>query len=410
MEKKYCKLIMVTSDNNNKYYEMIYEGGDTFTVNYGRVEQSKITLTKPIREWEKLYSSKVKKGYKDRTELVAVTITESKVKKNKDGLKEIVNAKVREFINKMKSYTANLVDTTYSVKADKVSQKQIDTAQDLINQINKLIEVDKADRDENEINILLIDLYGVIPRWIKNVRTEILPHIDIDKVIQDEQDKLDAMASQVQTIATDDALTAETEDEVVEQKTFLDVLGVTMEETTDYSEIDYIMKQLGAYKIDKVYKIDKPVENKIFNAWIDKSKNKKTRFLIHGTRCTSVIPIIQTGLKVRPAGNFAFSGKAYGDGNYFSEHAAKSLNYTGSDKDQILFVYEVHVGNVYTYSGWYNGPQGGVTLSLHGLTSKGYDSTYVKPGNGLQNSEIIAYHEHQSRIRYAIHITRNSRW
>jgi hypothetical protein len=31
MNKKYCKLVLVSSQNNNKYYETIYEGGSNFT-------------------------------------------------------------------------------------------------------------------------------------------------------------------------------------------------------------------------------------------------------------------------------------------------------------------------------------------------------------------------------------------
>ncbi len=392
---------------------MIFEGGTTFNVNWGRIESSSSQSVYPIGKWDSLRASKIKKGYKDVTDLVAVTITESKTAK-KDTMKEIVDAKVRAFIDLMKSYTANLVDTTYSVKADKVSQKQVDEAQDLINKINILIKVDKANRDEDNINLLLIDLYTIIPRKIKNVRKEILPHIDIDKVIEQEQDNLDAMGSQVKAQADDEALAVKDgdkkEEEKEEEKTFLDLLGITMEETTDYSEIDYIMKQLNVRnyyfnRIDRVYKVDKPAENQVFKKYVEKSANKKTRFLIHGTRCTSVIPILQIGLKIRPVGNFAFSGKAYGDGNYFSEHAQKSLGYTGGGSDKILLIYEVHVGKEYVYKGWYRGTQAdGVTLSLNGLASKGYDSTYVEPGNGLQNSEIIAYHEHQNRIRYIIHL------
>ena len=37
---KYAKLIMVTTENNNKFYEMTYEGGSSFNVKYGRVEST----------------------------------------------------------------------------------------------------------------------------------------------------------------------------------------------------------------------------------------------------------------------------------------------------------------------------------------------------------------------------------
>ena len=39
MADKYAKLVMVTPDNNNKYYEMTYTGGSTFSLNM-RIESS----------------------------------------------------------------------------------------------------------------------------------------------------------------------------------------------------------------------------------------------------------------------------------------------------------------------------------------------------------------------------------
>ena len=139
---------------------------------------------------------------------------------------------------------------------------------------------------------------------------------------------------------------------------------------------------------------------KTFEDWMKDQKDKKTRILIHGTRCSSVIPILDIGLKIRPKGNFQFSGKAYGDGNYFSETVDKSLGYTGWEKDKILLVYEVHTGNPYEYDGWYRGNP--FTLSYSELKKRGYDSTFVKAGNGLLNSEIIAYKEQQNRIKYIL--------
>ena len=149
--------------------------------------------------------------------------------------------------------------------------------------------------------------------------------------------------------------------------------------------------------------MEKPAEDAIFESWMKKQKNKSTRILIHGTRCTSVIPILEIGLKIRPTGNFQFSGKAYGDGNYFSEHMHKSLNYTGYDADKVILVYEVHTGNPFTYDGWFRGNS--FPLNYKELSKRGYDSTYVKAGNGLMNSEIIAYNEEQARIKFIIWLT-----
>ena len=391
MASKYAKLIMVTADNNNKYYEMTWEGGTTFTVKYGRVELTETTMSYPISQWDKKYREKVNKGYKDVTDMVAVEIEKDD---KKDGIMvgTIADRKVEQFMKKMKAYTDNLVSTTYSVKADKVSQKQIDEAQKHIDALTKL-----SSKQAAKVNEVLIELYTVIPRLMGNVKNYLLPSINLEKTIEQEQDNLDAMAAQVSMITPKKA------DKKDKTQSILDVLGITMKETKPTKEIQYLVDQCGrgvGAKIEAIFEVDCPRENKVFEDWMSKQKNKQTRILIHGTRNTSVIPILEIGLKIRPKGNFQFSGKAYGDGNYYSETVQKSLGYTGWQEDKVLLVYEVHVGKPYEYDGWYRGNS--FTLNYKNLQERGYDSTFVKAGNGLLNSEIIAYREQQNRIKYII--------
>lgn len=49
-EEKY--LIMVTSNNNNKYYKMVLSG-DKWTAEYGRVGASPQRKMYPFSEWQK---------------------------------------------------------------------------------------------------------------------------------------------------------------------------------------------------------------------------------------------------------------------------------------------------------------------------------------------------------------------
>lgn len=55
------KLIMVTAENNNKFYEMEELSDGNFTVKYGRVGGKDNKLTYPISEWDAKYREKVKK-------------------------------------------------------------------------------------------------------------------------------------------------------------------------------------------------------------------------------------------------------------------------------------------------------------------------------------------------------------
>lgn len=372
---------------------MIHDGvSSNMTVNYGRIESTKVTKSYPIRDWESIYKEKIKKGYKDVTDLVSVSVTEDK---KPVALGEIKDHKINSFIKLMQNYTNNLVSKTYSVKCDNVSPKQIDKAQELINELQN-IDL----KNDKKINSTLLELYTVIPRYMSKTQRHLLPNIDIKKVLIQEQDNLDAMASQVQMLD-------KTQPSKIEhkEKSILDVLGISMNEYNHNNKnIDYILKQLKNEKIQSIFEVSKSSESNILKSWLDKQDNKATRLLIHGTRCTSVIPILEQGLKIRPQGNFSYSGKIYGDGNYFSEVTNKSLNYTGYDSDKILLIYEVHTGNPFIYNGWYKGNS--FTLNYKNLKERGYDSTHVNAGGGLLNSEIIAYKEEQSCVRYIIHLKR----
>jgi poly [ADP-ribose] polymerase len=393
--KQYTKLIMVTAENNNKYYEMIWDGGSNFTVNYGRVDHTKTTIQKPYSQWSKIYNEKVGKGYKDVTDLISVTVTEDK--KTEPKLSKIAG-KVGDFLTLMSNYTNNLVTKTYSVKSDKVSQKQVDEAQSHLDGLTALTKKTKI--DEKEANDLLIKLYTTIPRHMSNVKNYLLPNIKLDKILQQEQDNLDAMASQVSL----NKPVTKTKAQEKKEQSLLDKMGITMKEISPNKDIQYLLDQIpgSGTKVASIFEVSKPEEDKVFDAWLAKQKNKTTRILIHGTRCTSVIPILEIGLKIRPAGNFQFSGKVYGDGNYYSETVRKSLNYTGYDNDKILLVYEVHTGNPFVYDGWYKGNS--FPLCYKELEKRGFDSTFVKAGGGLLNTEIIAYNEEQCRIKYIIHL------
>ena len=211
------------------------------------------------------------------------------------------------------------------------------------------------------------------------------------------------MSSKVKENEKNKAKLAKVKEQKVLEQSFLDILGIeniVSRDPKELTNISYILDQLKGRNIEGVFEVKKSSEDEIFFDWMFDQKNKETRFLIHGTRCTSVLPIIEQGLKIRPAGNFQFSGKVYGDGNYFSEVTSKSLNYTGYDQDQILLIYQVHTGKPFVYEGWYKGNN--FTLCYNELQKRGFDSTHVNAGNGLLNSEIIAYKEQQARIRYVI--------
>ncbi len=387
-QKRYIKLVMTSADNNNKYYVMEYDGtSSSFQVTYGRVESTATKVSYNISKWESKYKEKIKKGYKD----VTLLFTEEKDTNSSEPevYETVKDAQINRFLSLMKKYTDGLVSKTYSVKAKNVTKAQIEEAQKFLDELKK-IPLTKT----IEINNKLLELYMAIPRYMSNVRDHLLPNIKLENILEKEQDNIDAIASQVK-------LVVKPVTKKKEKQTLLDVLGLTMTEIKEHENIKYLTDQLtGKYKIKSIFEVNKKEHTSIFKDWVKSQKNKKTRYLLHGTRCSSVIPILEQGLKIRPTGNYQFSGKVYGDGNYFSETCSKSLNYTGYDNDKVLLVYEVHTGNPFLYDGWFRGNS--FTLSEKNLRERGFDSTFVKAGNGLLNSEIIVYNEKQCHIKYII--------
>jgi poly [ADP-ribose] polymerase len=190
---RYTKLLMITAENNNKYYEMTEKSG-IIDVKYGRVDLTSSSATYPLGQWDSIVASKVKKGYKDVTHLVSVK-EDKTVKKEvteTTTLADIDDKVVANFLAAMKKYTDGLVSSTYTVKAVNVSRAQVDEAQKIINELNAI-----DFKNEKAFNTKLLELYTVIPRYMSHVTHHLLPNFDTKKGLQQEQDNLDAMSAQV---------------------------------------------------------------------------------------------------------------------------------------------------------------------------------------------------------------------
>lgn len=359
--------------NSNKYYNMELSGS-TINVEYGRVGVTKQIATYSSSHWDSLLRSKIKKGYTDITHL-----------KNKVEIvvKESENKDFNNFYNIFSKYTGNFIRSNYSVEG--CTKAQIEEAQSIIDQLSLITD------GVGLFNSKLIELFKVIPRRMNYVKDFLLEDIKFkNQIINREQSSLDSMDS-MNIITSDNPFNT------------LDI---------DFQEIDTpgIVEELinntnnTKYKIHKCFKIlDKTNMGSHLN-WLTKQDNPTTEFLIHGTRNTNIFNILKSGLLIRPSNAAVISGAAYGEGIYHSAHTTKSMNYTGYDPDKIFFIQNVHTGNPYTYSGWYRDGKdiGRHQMNYDYLKSKGYDSLYVKPGDGLLNSEYIVYNKEQSITDYLI--------
>ena len=100
MEIRPTYLVMVTGENNNKYYNLFPEGSQ-FRVEYGRIDATKTTRTYPISKWEFQIKSKLKKGYQDITDLKKDLVEEISSTNPDSPYREIENAAIRAIVEEL---------------------------------------------------------------------------------------------------------------------------------------------------------------------------------------------------------------------------------------------------------------------------------------------------------------------
>lgn len=392
-------LIMVTAENNNKYYNCFPEG-DNFRVEYGRVNSTKTTTSYPMSKWESQISSKIKKGYKDVTDLKTALVEEIKTDGTK--YKDIENESVRRIIEKLRSLARDTVKKNYSVSSASVTEEMVYEAQLVINNLISIKSV-------NKFNDELLKLFEIIPRKMDNVRSYLIKSIDeIDKVISREQDLLDIMRGQIVTKST------ATENKVKEIDnsgiTILDEMGITMRECTpeEINEIKDCMKE-SSYHFSKAWRVDNISTRKKYEEFIKAYNIKNTKLLFHGSRTENWFSILKTGLKIRPT-NAITTGAMFGFGSYFAPKCQKSIGYTslggsywanGNDKTAYMALFDTAYGkpyNVYNFDSKY------YSMSFDKLPV-GCNCLHAHAGNGmLRNDEIVYYKTEQMTIKYLIEI------
>ena len=408
---KYAYLVMVTEQNNNKFYEILEKDGVLELYN-GRVDVSRVKQeSKPISDFDKILNSKLKKGYKNMTSIVAEKNTTSSG--SKINYTDIPDSVIKQVVEKLLAYANKVVEENYSVKSNSVTQKQVDEAQKILNDLSGMIKINKFASD---INKKLLELYHVIPRKMNHIKNYLLQFDKItnddelqkaQKFFSDEQDTLDSMAGQVMmnTATADNTV-------VVENKTILDTLGIKIERST--KDDDKMIKDyLGELK-DKFingFRVVNTKSQKRFEDWLATASNKKTKLLWHGSRNQNWISILQNSLMIRPSGVIT-QGSMFGNSVYFANKAKKSYGYTssssarwtaGNSSNVYMALYDVHVGNEWNI---YHHESFCYDLNENKVKAKGCDSVYAHSDNGrsLYNDEIMIYNIAQCTIKYLVEL------
>lgn len=418
---KVAKLILVdgTTDekgnqkNNNKYYNMFENSDGTFTAKYGRVDVTEQTKNYPSHKWGSVYRAKIKKGYKDVTHLFLEADTSND---GDDAYLEIQDSKVKMFVDALMNYAHVSVEKNYKVSAKNVTQAQLDEAQSIID--NLVFEL-KLGTTSKLLNNLFLDLYQVIPRKMKKVQDHLISDdiVTLDKsniasireMVGEEQDTLDVMLGQVQT------LNVSSDDKIKKDKTLLQSMGLDIVSLTKEEEVN-VKKMLkeNESRYHKAFKVQNKKTEKVFSEYKEFLKTKgsptKPTLLWHGSRNENWWNIINSGLLIRPS-NAIHTGSMFGDGIYFANKSQKSLGYTsargaywtgGGSNSGILSLYKILLGKHLDIKR--HSPEH-YSLSANVLDKiGGYDSVYAHGGADLRNDEFIIYKKEQCTINFIVEV------
>ena len=402
-EIKPTYLIMCTAENNNKYYNLFPEG-DSFRVEYGRIDATKTTTRYPMSKWDSQIKSKLKKGYKDVTDLKKDLVEEISSSNPESPYKEIENAAVRAIVEKLQSLARETISKNYTVKASAVTHDMVDAAQEIID------ELANSDSTVEEFNDKLLKLFTVIPRKMGNVRDYLASKSeDFAKIISKEQDLLDVMRGQIY-VKPDIESTKTVEKK---QQTILEELGLEMEEATqdDVALIKTLMNE-SAGKFRKAWRVKNLKTQARFDKFVAENDIKDTRLLFHGSRSENFWSIIKTGLVLRPT-NAVITGKMFGYGCYYAPKCAKSIGYTslsgsywakGGNNTAYMALFDVAYGTPYDV---YNFDSKYYNLDYNKLQQfkSGANCLHAHSDRGmLRNDEIVVYKEDQMTIKYLIEI------
>jgi len=392
-----AKLIFVSANNNNKFYDMTEDNGE-IKVTYGRVGVTATNKMYPMHKWDSIFKSKIKKGYKDVTAL--------RTEEESIDFQSISSDAISQIVTELQALANRSIRSNYTVSSDAVTQKQIDEAQELLDKLAKLSALPKKKLTASNFNDMLLDLYQTIPRKMQRVQDHLWYDTqDPEQMVATEQATLDVMKGQVRVN------TVKQDNTVDDKKTILEAMGLEIETVND-DDIHTIKKELGEIsdKFRRAFRIINKRTQERFDKFTKKAKNKKRRLFWHGSRNENWWSILDGGLVLRPT-NSVITGKMYGEGLYFSDKARKSYGYTscrgsywarGSSSKGFMAMYDVHLGNSYTSKRreHWMGNATSKTLKEQG----DYDSLSAIGGVDLINNEFIIYDEAQCTVRYLVEI------
>ena len=395
-----ARLICVTGNNNNKFYNMTLNSDNSISIEYGRIGQNgkNVNYAPGKKNWNTLLNSKLKKGYKNVSDIVTDVVAS-----NGNLFDGISEKEVIDVLTYLTDCSKQIIKKNYLVALDSVTEVQIKEAQLIIDQLASRLSINA---NITILNELLIDLYTTLPRRMKKVQDNLISSMstksNVDyarKMIDQEQSLLSTLSSQVNK--TSKKINKGSDN-------ILDQMGIDIELEKDQAVLDKVKFYLGKNVrfMKNIYKVTNHSTQKRFDDHVAKSKNKETKLLWHGSRNENWIGIMKQGLVVRPS-NAIITGAMFGNGLYFANRAQKSLGYSslsgshwtnGNSNKGFLALFSTHTGNTKNIN-----KHDSSCYKLHNeMKGSKYDSVFAHKGIDLRNDEIIVYKTEAATISYII--------
>lgn len=427
MGRKPVHLVFVEEKNkgdgvdHNKFYDMFERNGECHCL-WGRRQDGyefgksgKLTV-KPLHEWDKIYSSKVVKGYEDKSYLYEDLVTAQVTGSANDAnlYAPIQNPKIAEIVDRLQKYANDVIKANYSVKSGQVTKIMVDEVQKYLNEMTYANSL-------NEFNNYLLEIFKIIPRSMSRVDAYLAySQNDMAKIIQREQDLLDIMRGQIITPVKGQKVVTQAGN----KHTILELNGIRMEEVSA-KDIEEIKKRMGsnAHRFVNAWRVVNEKQETAYNAYCKEEglRKRDCKLLWHGTRSENVWSILKTGLVLRPQ-NAVITGKMLGRGLYFAPDFLKSRNYTsargttwasGKDNTGFMILHAVAYGNPYNLNSFGVISQSFEYKDLRKLKDANgnkYHSVHAHKGmdtgwSALKADEIVVYKEEQVMPLFLVEIT-----
>lgn len=383
-------LVMVTSDNHNKFYRMVPNEDGSFQVEYGRISSRPQKKRYPLSLWEQKYREKISKGYVDQSELYQCVV------KNTSQYATIQNESVRYLVDTLMKWSNEMIRRSYQIISKDVTESMIQKAQTQIDSLSFITSI-------YEFNSKLLELFTIIPRKMEVVSNYLANSSDdFSSILDREQKTLDVMATQVHQNTSVDLNST---DSHAEAKTILDIMGLEITPCSKEEEAairNHLHPNTKAF-FNCAWRVVNKKTEAAFIQYVKDRQIQNCKFYFHGSINTNYWNILVEGLKIR---KHSVHGSMFGRGLYFAPNSEKSTRYTslkgstyahGNCSKTMLAVFNVAQGDSLDIFSC-------AQITEESLQKIGKHSVYAHKGVSLRNDEVVVYNESAATIHYLIEL------